>query len=296
MRALRLHAYGKPLRMEEAPRPVPAAGQLLVRVRVASVNPIDWKMASGLLAKAFPLSFPRILGRDCAGETESGGLLAGVADPRGDGTHAEYALLAASQCAAVPQGLSAEGAASLCVAGLSAWIPLVEIARVAPGQRVLIHAGAGGVGSLGIQIARHLGAEVVATASPANHEYCRKLGAHGVLDYKKDEILEQPRFDTILDTVGGEVHRRSLQALKPGGMLVALSAAPVPPGTFRNDVRVVMAQIQATRARLEQVFRWAASGVLTPQISKRFRLADGAQAYAASQTGHVRGKLVLLPE
>jgi NADPH:quinone reductase-like Zn-dependent oxidoreductase len=297
MRALRLHAYGDPLRLEEAPSPAPAAGQLLVRVTAASVNPIDWKMAAGLLAKVFPVSFPRILGRDCAGQTDSGGLVAGVADPRGDGTHAQYTLLSASQCAPVPKGVSAEEAASLCVAGLSAWIPLVEIAKVAPGQRVLIHAGAGGVGSLAIQIARHLGAEVVTTASPGNHEYCRKLGAHAVLDYnKKDEILEQPRFDTILDTVGGEVHRRSLQALKPGATMVALSAAPVPPGTFRNDARVVMAQIQATRARLEQIFRWAASGVLKPQISKRFRLADGAQAYAASQSGHVRGKLLLLPE
>src|ERR1051325_11938084 len=107
MQALRLHAYGKPLRLEEAPAPVPAAGQLLVRVVAASVNPIDWKMASGLLANVFPVSFPRILGRDCAGQTDSGGLVAGVSDPRGNGTHAELALLPASQCAPVPHGLSA---------------------------------------------------------------------------------------------------------------------------------------------------------------------------------------------
>jgi NADPH:quinone reductase-like Zn-dependent oxidoreductase len=148
MRALRIHGYGGPevLRMENAPVPKPGPGQVLVRVRAASVNPIDWKMRKGLLAKVFPIEFPRILGRDCAGEFE-GGLVAGVSDPRTDGTHAEYAVLPADQVAPIPQGLSVEEAASLCVTGISAYIALVEDARVSGGHRVLIHAGAGGVGS-----------------------------------------------------------------------------------------------------------------------------------------------------
>src|SRR5688572_12334531 len=143
------------MRLEEAPKPTPGPGQIVVRVRAASINPIDWKMRRGLMAKVFPISFPRILGRDCAGEFE-GGLVAGISDPRTDGTHAEYAVLPADQVAPVPEGLSPHEAAAICVAGLSAYIALVENARVSGGHRVLVHAGAGGVGSLAIQIARGL--------------------------------------------------------------------------------------------------------------------------------------------
>jgi len=295
MKALRLHAYGRAPRVEDAPVPEPGPGQVRVRVQAASVNPIDWKMAAGMLANVLPVTFPRILGRDCAGVLEDGERVAGVADPRTDGTHAQFAVLPAEQAAPVPAALSLEAAASLCVAGLSAYIPLVEVARVAPGQRVLIYAGAGGVGSLAIQIARQLGAEVTATASPENHEYCRALGASTVLDRRAD-VLEQPRFDAVLDTLGGPAHRRAMEALKPGGILVALSAAPIPGGPVRHDVRIAKPQIQATRERLLQIFQWAAAGVLEPQVSRRFRLEDALHAYAESQAGHVRGKLLLLPE
>lgn len=295
MRALRLHAYGKPPRVEDAPVPQAGPGQVRLRVHAASVNPIDWKIAAGMLADVLPTKFPRILGRDCAGELEDGERVAGVADPRTDGTHAQFAVLPAEQAAPVPPSLSLEAAASLCVAGLSAYIPLVEVARVAPGQRVLVYAGAGGVGSLAIQIGRQLGAEVTTTASPQNHEYCRSLGAAKVLD-RRDDVLQEARFDMVLDTLGGEAHRCAIQALKPGGILVALSAAPVPPGTLRNDVRIAKPQIVATRERLLQIFQWAAAGVVTPQVSRRYRLEEALQAYAESQAGHVRGKLLLIPE
>src|SRR5438093_12059450 len=148
MRALRIHGYGGPevMRLDDVPTPSPTAGQVLLKVKAASINPIDWKMRRGMLASIFPLTFPRTLGRDCAGEVD-GKLIAGVADPRGDGTHAEYALLPQASTAPVPVGLDAAEAASLCIAGLSAWIPLVEVAKVQKGMRVLIHGGAGGVGS-----------------------------------------------------------------------------------------------------------------------------------------------------
>jgi NADPH:quinone reductase-like Zn-dependent oxidoreductase len=260
------------------------------------VNPIDWKMADGMLSNVLSVTFPRILGRDCAGETDSGGRIAGVADPRADGTHAQYTVLPAAQSAPIPPGLSMEGAASLCVAGLSAYIPLVEVARIGPGHRVLIYAGAGGVGSLAIQIARQLGADVTTTASPKNHQYCRALGANTVLDYATQDVREEPRFDTVLDTIGGESHRRAMQALKPGGHLVALSAAPIPGGAVRHDVHIEKPQIQATTQRLLQIFQWAVAGVLKPQISRRYRLDDGPAAYAESRAGHVRGKLLIVPE
>lgn len=295
MRALRIHKYGGPevVRIEEVEKPLAGPGQIAVRVRAASVNPIDWKMRRGLLANVLPISFPRILGRDCAGETESGGLVAGVADPRFDGTHAEYALLPVTQVAAVPAGLDAAAAASLCVAGLSAWIPLVEVARVAAGQRVLVHAGAGGVGSIAIQIARQLGAQVVVTASAANREYCMSLGAAEVIDYRTRDFRTAGVFDAVLDTVGGETHRRSMAVLKPGGTLVALSAAPIPKGERRPDIRVAMAQIQPTRERLANIFRWAASGLIKAQVTRQYMLES--RAYEISESGHARGKIVMLP-
>ena len=290
MRALRIHGYGGPevMRLEEVEDPHPSSNQLLLKIKAASVNPIDWKMRRGMLASVFPLRFPRTLGGDCAGES-GGQLYAGVADMRTDGTHAEYALIPESQIAPVPAGLDAVSAASLCVAGLSAYIPLVEIANLQRNSRVLIHAGAGGVGSLAIQIARQLGAEVVATASAENRDYCKSLGASEVLDYRKDGLGRG--VDVVLDTIGGETHLRSQQALRPGGILVALAAAPIPAGEKRSDVRVAMAQIQPTRERLQRVFEFG----LRPQVKRQFSLAEAAEAYALSESGHARGKIVLTP-
>ena len=264
-----------------------------MNVKAASINPIDWKMRRGLLAGVYPLNFPRTLGRDCAGEAD-GALFAGVADMRTDGTHADFVLLPEKQISRVPAGLDAAAAASLCVAGLSAYIPLVEIASLKKNMKVLVHAGAGGVGSLAIQIARHLGAEVTATASAANREFCLSLGASQVADLRTENI-KAGTFDVVLDTLGGETHRKSQQLLKAGGILVALAAAPIPQGAQRPEVRVVMAQIQPTRERLEKIFQWAASGVIRSQVTRTFSLEEGSAAYALSESGHARGKIVLEP-
>ena len=292
MRALRIHSYGGPevMRLDDVPVPVAGAGQVLVKARAASLNPIDWKMRRGMLANLFPLKFPRTLGRDCAGEL-GGRLVAGVADPRTDGTHAEFALLPETATAPVPPGIDAVEAASLCVAGLSAWIPLVEVAPLKAGMKVLIHAGAGGVGSLAIQMARNAGATVYATST--QDEYCRQLGAVRAIDYRKEDFAAAGPFDVILDTLGGEAHVRSLKALKPGGTLVALSAAPVLQHEARTDVRVERPQIQATRERLERIFDSVVKGTLKPQVAQRFPLDKAKEAYAASEAGHGRGKIVL---
>jgi NADPH:quinone reductase-like Zn-dependent oxidoreductase len=261
-----------------------------VKVRAASVNPIDWKMRAGILAMIFPLQFPRTLGRDCAGEVD-GRLVAGVADPLRDGTHADFAVLPEAAMASVPEGLDAAAAASLCISGVSAWLPLVEIAGVRPGMRVLVHAGAGGVGSLAIQIAHALGATVVATST--HIDYCRSLGADRVVNYRSEDFTDAGPFDVVLDTLGGKAHLRSLPALAPGGLLVALSAAPIPPHEPRSDVRVHHARIQVTRERLERIFAWVMSGKLKPQVTRRFALEDAVAAYVACEASHGRGKIVL---
>lgn len=292
MRAARIHGYGGPevMRLDEVATPRPAEGQVLVKVRAASVNPIDWKMRRGVLKDIFPLTFPRTLGRDCAGDL-NGKLVAGVADPRGEGTHAEYALLPEASVAPVPVGLDAAEAASLCIAGLSAWIPLVEVAKVQKGMRVLIHGGAGGVGCHAIQIARELGASVVTTSTQA--DYCKQLGAERVVDYRKEDFTKAGPFDVVLDTLGGEAHVRSLGALKTNGVLVALSATPVPAHAPRTDVRIERATIQATRERLGQIFDWVVKGRLRPQLSRRFQLEAANDAYAALEAPHGKGKIVL---
>lgn len=278
------------MRLEEVPVPQPAEGQVLVKVRAASVNPIDGKMRRGLLKAIFPLTFPRTLGRDCAGDVD-GKLVAGVADPRGDGTHAEYALIVQSSITPVPVGMDAAEAASLGIAGLSAWIPLVEVAKIQKGMRVLIHGGAGGVGCHAIQIARELGAQVVTTSTQA--DYCKQLGAERVIDYRKEDFASMGPFDVVLDTLGGEAHVRSLEALKPNGMLIALSATPIPAHAPRADVRVERPMIQASRERLSRIFDWVIQGRLRPQVTRRFHLEAANDAYAAVEAPHGRGKIVL---
>ncbi len=306
MRAWRAQEFGGPdvLRLDIVPVPSPGPGEVLVKVAAASINPIDWKMRRGMLRAVIPIALPRALGRDCAGTIialgegvsrfVAGQAVAGLADPTKHGTHAEYVVLPVAQIAPIPGGVAPETAASLGVSGLSAYIPLVEDAKLAAGQRVLIHAGAGGVGGIAIQIARHLGAEVIATCGAANREYCRALGASRVIDYTaEDFVVAAPDCDVVLDTIGGETHVRSQQALKPSGVLVALSAAPVPSVPPRANIRIVASRVTATPARLAKLLDWAASSVLRSTVESRIPFERAPDAYAISESGHARGKIVL---
>jgi len=304
-----MHGYGgaEAMRFETIAVPQARPDELLLRVEAASVNPADWKIQAGLLQAVLPLTFPRVPGRDCVGTVVSlgagcngfavGQRVHAVADALRDGTHAEFTAVPGAMAAPVPPSLPSADAACLGVAGLSAWIPLVDIAALQPGQRVLIHAGAGGVGGLAIQIARRMGAEVLTTCGSANVDYCTSLGAHRAIDYTRERFeLTAAGCDVVFDTIGGEVHRRSFDVLKPGGLLVHLTAAPIDskdPLPLRADVRVVRAEVRASTARLAKLLEWARAGFLRPQIGKSFPLAQAREAYALSAGGHVRGKLVL---
>ena len=288
MRALRIHAYGGPevMRLDEVPVPRAGAGERRVKLVAASVNPIDWKMRHGLMSGRLP----RILGRDGAGvDPATGERVLGIGSLGRDGTHAEYAVFSEAACAPIPANTSFEQAAALGIAGLSAWIALVENAAVQPGQRVLVHAGAGGVGSFAIQIARLHGAEVWTTCSARNADWCRALGAHHAIDYANEDFTAGgARFDVVLDTLGGTVHERSAAVLKPGGVLTYLNAAPVH-SVARPDVRVLPSEVHATPERLARLL---GLGFHVP-VESRFPLDRGAAAYELSRTGHARGKIVL---
>jgi NADPH:quinone reductase-like Zn-dependent oxidoreductase len=296
MRAVRVHAYGGPetMRYEEMPMPVPGAGERLVSLSAASVNPIDWKIRQGRLRGVFSLELPRVLGRDGAGaDVGSGERVMGLGAPGRDGTHAEFTVFQAHSSCVLPAEVSFEQAAAAGVAGLSAWIALAENAQVAAGDRVLIHAGAGGVGSFAIQIAALRGAEVWTTCSARNADWCRGLGAYKAIDYTKQNFTAPGQiFDAVLDTVGGPVHRASADVLKPGGKLVYLNADPVQP-VLRKDVSVLATDVRATQKRLLSVLTLIAEGRLKVPIEARFPLSRAADAYELSRAGHARGKIVL---
>jgi NADPH:quinone reductase-like Zn-dependent oxidoreductase len=305
MRAWRIHEYGGPekLRLDTMPLPSPGEGDLLVKVAAASVNPIDWKMREGQLQRIYALKFPRILGRDCAGtvvESRSaafkpGDRVVAVADAARDGTQAEYVIVPAANSARIPAGVSFEQSVAFGIAGTSAWIPLVDMAHVGPGMRVLVHGGAGGVGSVGVQLARHLGAEVFSTCSTRNVEHVKSLGAHRAIDYTREDFVQAASpCDVAFDTVGGETHLRSYAALKPGGLLVYISAMPIPAGAPpRDDVRVMQAQIRATTEKMEKQLELAARGVLKAQIGQVFAFAEAPKAYEIVQQHRARGKIVI---
>lgn len=303
MRAWRVHEYGKALQLDECAPPEPGPGEVRVRVAAASVNPIDWKLAAGLLQGVFTPQLPRVPGRDCAGvvdaagpavtEFRTGDTIAGVADMARDGTHAEYCVLPAAQIALRPAQVSSPQAAALGVAGVSACIALVEVAQIAKGMRVLVHAGAGGVGSFALQIARYLGAEVTTTCSAANAGYCRSLGAHDVIDYANDDFASRRGFDVVLDTLGGAVHSESLKVLKEGGTLVWLAAAPFSTSKERKDVNIVRAEVRCTSERLAVLLDWAARGILRVPVETTIPFADAPRGYALSRSGHARGKIVI---
>ena len=283
------------MRVEEVPVPAAGPGERLVRLAGASVNPIDWKIRQGLMQAYLPLQLPRILGRDGAGtDVASGERVMGLGAPGRDGTHAQYCVFQSSACCVLPAKIAFEDAAALGIAGLSAWIPLVENAKLANGQRVLIHAGAGGVGSLAIQIARLRGAEVWTTCSARNGEWCRALGATRIIDYAKENFSALGRiFDVVLDTLGGAAHRLSAEVLKPDGALVFLNTGPVEP-VARKDVRVFPTEVRATPERLSALISLLEEKKLKVPIEARFPLERAAEAYELSRSGHARGKIVLI--
>ena len=286
--------------------PVVGPTDVLVKVAAASINPIDWKLREGVLKHIFKLTFPRIGGRDFSGTIvavgpEVKGFAVGdevytLTDALRQGTHAQLHAVDQKLIGRKPKNLSHVETASLGAAGLSALIGLFHTASVGPGQRVLIHAGAGGVGSLGIQMAKARGAWVAATCGKGNLDYVRSLGADQAIDYANEDFGVLRDLDVVFDTMGGEVHRRSFATLKQGGILSFLTALPNIADPARPDVQVKRAMIQSTTAAVGELTAFAESGAMKAQVAEVLPLSEARAGVEKVKAGHTRGKIVLQVE
>ncbi len=303
MHAVRFHEYGPSsvLVVDDIARPEPKDGEVLVRVRVSAVNAIDWKFRAGYLQAFMPLELPHTPGLDVAGIVEqvgpgvSGYSAGDEVFGRGSGTYAEYALAPTFTLAHKPAGITFEQAATLPVGGVTAWVGLFDAAHLEAGQRVLVHGAAGGVGSLAVQLAHWKGASVIATTSTANVAYVKSLGADEVVNYTAvqfEDVVSD--MDVVFDAVGGDVTGRSWSVLKKGGILVVVAGAPDPEAAAQHGVRTSNVQAPAvTTPILEELAQLVESGAVVAPVGTSFPLADAAEAHAASETGHGRGRIVL---
>jgi NADPH:quinone reductase-like Zn-dependent oxidoreductase len=306
MHCVCIYHYGGPemLTCTEAPRPRCGPGEVLVQVHAAGVNPVDWKIREGHLKEQLKHTFPLVLGWDVSGaitETgpgtsrlKTGDEVFSRPDLLRDGAYAEFIVIKESEVARKPRTLDHVHAASLPLAGLAAWQALVEAAQLASGQRVLIHAAAGGVGSLAVQLAKTRGAYIVATASARNHDYLRGLGADEIIDYEHVRFEDlAPAMDVVLDTRGGDTQERSWKTLKPGGILVSLVSPPSAKTAANLGLREAFVFVQPNAAQLEMIGGLVDAGKLKSDVETVLPLAEAKRAQALSQGGHTRGKIVL---
>ncbi|MGW6730509.1 NADP-dependent oxidoreductase [Nocardia sp. NPDC055029] len=308
MRAISQDTLGGPevLREIELPRPTPGPSQLLVRVHAAGLNPTDWKHRA--LPGLFLPPPPFVLGWDVSGVVEAVGygvtlfapgdeVFGMLPYPHGHGSLAEYVVGPARAFAHKPDNVDHIVAGATPLAALTAWQALVDTANIQAGQRVLIHAAAGGVGHLAVQIAKSRGAYVIGTASAAKHEHLRSLGADELIDYREVDFAEVVGdIDVVLDTLGEENSRRSLPTLRPGGLLVSILArtgTDLPAEAARQGARFAALLVEADHAGMRAVAELLASGELTPTIAGVFPLAEAAKAHALGETDRTLGKLVV---
>jgi NADPH:quinone reductase-like Zn-dependent oxidoreductase len=308
MRAAQLTHYGGKDALQltsEAPKPSAAAGQVLVKVEAASINAIDWKIREGMMQQMAPLTFPATLGGDLTGKIvevgegvegfEVGQEVYGQTNPfSGTGSFAEFSPIAATNIALKPITTDFIQSAALPLTAVSAYQALVETLNVQAGQKVLVHGGAGGIGSFAIQLAKHLGAYVATTAASEDIDFVKKMGADETIDYTSQKFEEiVGGYDAVFDTVGGETSEKSYQVLKPGGQLVSMAAAPNDTLAAKYNVTASAQQTRVTTERLQKVAELVDQGVLTPAVDKIFPLEQITEAVEYMRQGHHRGKVVI---
>lgn len=306
MQTVRIHAFGDRavLRFEDAPRPEPKAGEMLVRVRAAGVNPVDWKIRSGMIP--FPReALPLILGYDVSGEVARVGegvegfkagdeVFAYLPLQRGGG-YAQFVIVKPAEAAMKPTRVNHEQAGATPLAALTAWQALFDTAGLREGQRVLIHAGSGGVGHFAIQLAKWKGATVYATASGVNQEFLRELGADVSIDYKSQKFEEVAKdMDVVLDSIGGETQERSMACLKPGGFLVSIVQPPSPEKLGARGAKGAVILVKPSGKQLAEIGALMDAGTVRAHVSLTCPLADVARAHEMSESGRTKGKIVLI--
>jgi len=285
----------------DVPDPVAGPGQLLVDIHAASVNAADWKMRAGSYA---PVSrFPYVPGRDFSGvvaalgegvrDFKVGDPVFGVCDMGQEGAYAEKIAIQAAIVAAKPEALSHAECAALALTGLTALVSIEDTLQLARGETILIQGGAGGVAGFAIQLAKHIGARVITTASAANHAYVRGLGADEVIDYRAEDFTRKVSgCDAVFDTVGGEVALKSFAVLRSGGRAAFIASGTTAPTPPRADIRAYRPQVGRDRRHLERIVALALSGAVRPPEIRHYPLSQAAAAHAVSEARHFRGKLV----
>ena len=304
MKACFFRSFGGPEVLEygELPDPVPAPGEVLVDIHAASVNAADWKMRGGEYSAL--KDFPHVLGRDFSGvvaalgegarDFKVGDPVFAVCEVPREGAYAEKIAIRQAIVARKPAGLSHAQCTAVALAGLTASISLEDTLKLQKGETILIQGGAGGVAGFAIALARHLGARVITTASAANHDYVRALGAHEVIDYRSQDFAKiVSGCDAVFDTVGGEVTTKSFAVLRPGGRLASVAAGAKPPASPRPDVTSLRPKVDRDRPHLERVADLVTRGIVPIPEIVEYPLAEAATAHRVSEARHLRGKLVL---
>jgi NADPH:quinone reductase-like Zn-dependent oxidoreductase len=303
MKAAYIQQFGGPevLQYGDLPDPAAGPGQIVVDICAASVNGADWKVRAGSYGQA---KFPLILGRDFSGVVSAVG--SGVADVREgdevfgvleagrDGTYAEKVAIGAAIVAKKPSALSHVDAAALALIGLTALTAVEDTLKLKAGETILIQGGAGGVAGFAIQVAKHLGARVISTASTGNLGYVRELGTDEVIDYTTTDFRKVvSNADAVFDTVGGDVAMRSFAVLKPGGRAAFIASGAQAPKPDRSDVASLRPAVGRDRPHLERIVElYQAGAVRTPPVTL-YKLAEAAEALRVSESRHLKGKLVL---
>ncbi len=302
MWVIHVYSYGGPeqLKLEQKPRPEPSSGEVLLRVHAAGVNPIDWRIRQGLMTASWPVTFPYTPGIEVAGVVEDVGpgvkafeIGQAVIGQIASGAYAQYLTVPVETLSLKPETLSFVEAATVPVGATTAWRTLFDHGGLTAGQRVLIQGAAGGVGLFAVQLAKWKGAQVIGTASTANLDFVRGLGADTVVDYTTTPVESVVQdVDLVLDGVGGETLISSLAALRHGGTLISIAGLPPQEQAQARGVRAMMSRGTAS-APIETFLRLIDEGHLKVTAGKTFPLSEVQQAHEYSQSGHGRGRIVL---
>ena len=312
MKSVQISGYGSSdvIKIENSPIPSPSTGKIQAKIIAAGVNPVDWKIREGHFREMIPLQFPATLGLDFSGVVEQievnsdapldfkqGDEVYGQASisSGGSGAFAELALANKDSIADKPKSLSHLQAAGLPRGGVSAWQALVENIGLSKDQKILIHGGAGGIGSMAIQLAKHLGAYVGTTVSINDKQFVQEMGADQIIDYKKENFEEIVHdYDAVFDTVGGETYKRSFRVLAKGsGIIVSMLEQPKSELMSQYGIKALFLFSQVNRQRLTKLAQWVDQNNIKVNIDKTFPLDEADKALDYQKDVHPRGKVVL---